>query len=75
MRIYLEAEEILSEEELLKRQPLSIRVEVKSDREAIDLWNTTFKRFFEGRKYVARIHYHYHEENRPCQIRVIEEAR
>jgi len=74
MRLYLEIVEVLSEEEEFTRQPQLVRVEVESEDEAYQLYNQ-LKPLFNGRKYIARIHYCYHEEGKPCQVKVIEEVR
>ena len=70
MRMYFEMYELLSEEEMFTKQPQQIRVEISSEDEA-DTLLQQYEPLFEGRKYVAQIHYCYHEEGKPCEIKVI----
>ena len=71
MKLYFEIEEILTEEEMLTRQPLTIRVEL-SDESKAEGYLKLFRNFFSGRKYVARIHYCYHDEGKPCEMKELE---
>ncbi|MCD6198919.1 MAG: hypothetical protein J7K15_10175 [Deltaproteobacteria bacterium] len=73
MRLYLEIMELLSEEEMFTRQPQFIRVEVRDEDQAMQLYQQ-LKPLFAGRKYVARLHYCYHEEGKPCEVKIIEEV-
>jgi len=70
MRMYFEMLELLSEEEIFTRQPQQIRVEIASEDEA-QKYLSQFEPLFSGRKYVAQIHYCYHEEGKPCEVKVI----
>lgn len=74
MRLYLEIEEVLTEEEALVRQPQFIRVEVRDRDHALQLYQQ-LKPLFAGRKYVARLHICRHDEGRPCEVKVIEEVK
>jgi hypothetical protein len=73
VKIYLEIMEKLSEEEMTTRQPQQLRIEVSSKEEALKLYEQ-FKPLFEGRSYVAQIHYCRHDEGKPCEIEKIEEV-
>ena len=70
MRLFLEIEEIV-EPPLIGQ---SIRVEVKSEEEAEQVLQQ-LKQFFTGKKYVVKLHYCYHEEGKPCEVKIIEEVR
>jgi len=70
MRMYFEMYELLSEEEMFTRQPQQIRIEIASEDEA-QKYLSQFEPLFEGKKYEARIHYCYHEEGKPCEVKVI----
>jgi len=70
MRMYFEIYELLSEEEMFTKQPQQIRIEITSEDEA-DTLLQQYEPLFEGRKYVAQIHYCYHEEGKPCEVKVI----
>jgi len=70
MRMYFEMLELLSEEEAFTRQPQQIRIEIASEDEA-QKYLQQFEPLFEGKKYVAQIHYCYHEEGKPCEVKVI----
>ena len=70
MRLFLEIEEIV-EPPLV---PQSVRVEVKNEEEAKQVLEQ-LRQFFTGKKYVVKLHYCFHDENKPCEIRVIEEVR
>lgn len=64
---YLEIIEELTEEEMLIREPLMIRVEVKDKNEAIQKAQE-LESLFTGKKYRKQFHIHYHQENMPCEI-------
>ena len=70
MRMYFEMYELLSEEEMFTRQPQQIRIEIVSEDEA-QKYLQQFEPLFEGKKYEARIHYCYHEEGKPCEVKVL----
>ena len=70
MRMYFEMYELLTEEEMFTRQPQQIRIEIASEDEA-QKYLSQFEPLFEGKKYEARIHYCYHEEGKPCEVKVI----
>ena len=70
MRMYFEMLELLTEEEMFTRQPQQIRIEIASEDEA-QKYLSQFEPLFEGKKYEARIHYCYHEEGKPCEVKVI----
>ena len=70
MRMYFEMYELLTEEEAFTRQPQEIRVEISSEDEANTLLQQ-YEPLFEGRKYEARIHYCYHEEGKPCEVKIL----
>lgn len=71
MYLYLEIIEELEEEETFIRQPQMIRIEIKSEDEAPKLLET-LEPLFCGRKYTKRIHYCYHDENKPCEVKILE---
>jgi len=73
MHIYLEIVEKLSEDESMVKQPQELRIEVSSREEAVKKYEE-LKHLFEGVSYVARVHYHYHDEGKPCEVEVIEET-
>ena len=70
MKLFLEIEEI-AEAPLIGQ---SIRVEVRNEEEAEQVLEQ-LRQFFTGKKYIAKLHYCYHEEGKPCEIKVIEEVR
>ena len=70
--IYLEIEEQLSEEEAFTKQPRTLRIEVKDEDEAYQLYEK-YKELFSDCNYVARIHYCHHDEGKPCELKIIEE--
>ncbi len=72
MHIYLEFEEKLSEEEILTRQPQTMRIEVSSRKEAIDKWSAIKKVMPLPQHYEVRIHFCYHDEGKPCRFETIE---
>ena len=69
-RLYLEIIEQLSDEELLFKQPLFLRIEVSSEEEAREKAKE-YEPLFEGRKYTKRLHIHRHSPsgNIPCEIK------
>jgi len=70
MRMYFEMYELLTEEEMFTRQPQQIRIEIASEDEA-QKYLSQFEPLFEGKKYEARIHYCYHEEGKPCEVKIL----
>lgn len=73
MHIYLEIVEKLSEDESMVKQPQELRIEVSSKEEAVKKYEE-LKHLFARVSYVARVHYHYHDEGKPCEVEVIEET-
>ena len=71
MRLYLEILEILSEEEELTRQQQMLRIEVKSKEHAMEVLKVV-EPLFRGLKCEKRLHYCYHDEGKPCEIKPIE---
>ena len=70
MRLFLEIKEI-AEPPLVGQ---SIRVEVKNEEEAKQVLQQ-LRQFFSEKRYIARLHYCYHEEGKPCEVKIIEEVR
>jgi len=69
-RLYLEIIEQLSDEELLYKEPLFLRIEVSSEEEAREKAKE-YEEIFKGRKYIKRLHIHKHSSsgNIPCEIK------
>ena len=72
MKIYLEVDEILSEQEMLTKQPFQFRVEVQSREEAIQKFEALKSLIPLPQHYEARIHYCGHDEGKPCRFETIE---
>ena len=72
MRLYLEIIEQLSEEELLTRQPQILRIEVPDEDKGLNYYKLV-KNLFSNIHYIARFHYCYHDEGKPCRTELIEE--
>ena len=68
--LYLEMIEQLSDEELLYKEPLFLRIEVSSEEEAREKAKE-YESLFEGRSYIKRLHIHKHSPsgNIPCEIK------
>ena len=68
--LYLEMIEQLSEEELLYKEPLFLRIEVSSEEEAREKAKE-YESLFEGRSYIKRLHIHKHSPSGsiPCEIK------
>ena len=66
MRLYLEIEEVLSEEERLTKQPTFLRFEVHNEDEAKELYEQ-LKPFLANITYKVNLHYCYHDEGKPCR--------
>ena len=70
MKMYFEMIEDLTEEERLTRQPLQIRLELRDEAKAPGLLKL-FSTHFAGRRYHAQIHYCYHDEGKPCRVKLL----
>jgi len=68
--LYLEMIEQLSDEELLYKEPLFLRIEVSSEEEAREKAKE-YESLFEGRSYIKRLHIHKHSPSGsiPCEIK------
>jgi len=71
MRLYLEIEEVLSEEERLTKQPQFVRFEVSNEDEAKELYEQ-LKPFLADITYKVYLHYCYHDEGKPCRREEVE---
>jgi len=67
MQYYLEFKENLGIDDSLQPQPQMLCLEVV-DEEMGREWYEIYKPIFEGIDHIARIHIHYHEENKPCEV-------
>jgi len=72
MKIYLEVNEILSEQEMLTKQPFQFMVEVQSMEEAIQKFEALKSIISLPQHYEAGIHYCYNDERKPCKFEIIE---
>lgn len=70
MKIYLEVNEQLSDEELIIKQPQTMRVEVQSEEEALLILESIIA-LFEGLTITKKIHFCQHEDGLPCQLKEI----
>lgn len=76
MKLYLEVDEVLEENELFTKQPQNIRVEVSSKEEALQMLNKLKELGLPvfSKKYIAKIHYCKHEEGEPCEVEELEKV-
>jgi len=73
MRTYFEMFEELTEEEMLTEQPQMIRLEISDEREAEKLLKE-YEVHFRDRKYQARVHFCRHEDEEPCNVKILKRA-
>jgi len=71
MRIYIEAFEIL--EETATELPDSIRIDITdlTEQERKEVLEA-IREHFAGKKYRIQIHCCYHDEGKPCEVKIIE---
>jgi len=70
MKMYLEIIEQLSEEEMGFKQPQSLRLEARDERDAERLLKLNIGQF-DGLTVIKRIHSCQHEDGLPCQLKEI----
>jgi hypothetical protein len=70
MKLYLEMNETLTEEQMLTVQPQALRVEVTSKEEAVSK-ASLYASLFSGRSYVAQLHTCRHEDGGACTVEVL----
>jgi len=66
MKLYLE----LIEQTDVEINPLIIKVEVENKEQAISLL-PNYEMEFEGKNYIKRLHYCYHDENKICETELL----
>ena len=73
MRLYYECIEVLPED-TTEEEPDFVRIDItdKSEDERAEILDV-IKEQFKGKKYMLRLHKCRHDENKPCEARVIEE--